>query len=129
MGEIEKGDWKKELARDFLALGSWVFFAIVIARIFILPYKWTYINPLLIAGGLILVVDLVFRGRVDSYVSRSLVLVFYTSLFYENNPFTIFVIIAWVGLVFNSWYVGRDQNQIVYGILLGLIGVGLKFVV
>ncbi len=119
----------KELARDFLALGSWVFYVLVLVRILILPEKWTYVNHLFIAGGLILIVDLFLRGKADSYVSRGLVLAFYTSLFYENNLYTIFVILAFVSVVFSSWYVGNNWKKILYGILLGAVGIGLKFVI
>ena len=122
-------NWKKELARDFLALGSWVFFVLVIVRLLILPYKWTYINHLYIAGGLILLVDLFLRGRVDTYISRALVIVFYTSLFYENTLYSIFVKLAFAGLVFSSKYIGNSWKKIGFGLLLGLVGVGLKWVV
>jgi len=122
-------NWKKELARDFLALGSWVFFVLVIVRIMILPYKWTYLNHLFIAGGLILLVELFLRGKVDSYVSRGVVIAFYTSLFYEANIYSIFTGLAFVGLVFSSWYIGSDWRRIGFGLLLGGLGVGLRFVV
>jgi len=124
----EKKGWKKELARDFLALGSWVFFVLVLVRIFILPNKWAYINHLLIAGVFILLVDLFLRGNVDTYISRALVLAFYTSLYYENNPYSIFVSIACVGLILSSKYVGNSWMKIGYGVLLGLVGIGLRLV-
>jgi len=106
-----------------------VFFVLVIVRILILPYKWDFINHLFIAGGFILIVDLFLRGKVDTYISRALVLMFYTSLFYDNNLYGIFVKLAFAGLIFSSKYVGRGWREIGFGLLVGLIGVGLKFVV
>jgi hypothetical protein len=125
----KKVDWKKELARDFLALGSWVFFALVISRILILPYRWDYLTHLLIAGGLIFLADLFLRGKIDTYVSRALVITFYTSWFYDNNIYGIFVKLIFAGLVFSSSYVGNSWKKIIYGLLLGTVGVGLKFIV
>lgn len=98
-----------------------MFFALVVVRIFILPDRWPYLNHLLIAGGLILLVDLFLKGKVDTYISRGLVLMFYTSLFYDNNLYGIFTKLIFAGLVFSSKYVGNDWMKIIYGILLGLV--------
>ena len=120
-------NWKKELARDFLALGSWVFYVLVVVRILILPYRWPYLNHLLIAGGLILLVDLFLRGKVDGYVGRAVVIAFYTCLFYENRLFSIFVTLAVIGLIISSNYLGNNWKKILYGVLVGLIGVVIRF--
>ena len=65
---VEIKDWKKELARDFLALGSWIFYVLVVVRILILPDRWPYLNHLLIAGGLILFADIFFREKSNDCV-------------------------------------------------------------
>jgi len=124
----QASDWKKELARDFLAIGSWLFFILVAVRILILPYRWPYLNHLLIAGGLILLIDIFVRGRVNSYVSRGIVIGFYLSIFYENTMFSIFVKLALAGLVASGYYLSRDWKKILYGVVLGLVGIGIKFI-
>jgi len=121
-------NWKKELARDFLSVGSWIFFVLIVVRILILPHRWPYLNHLLVAGGLILIVELVFRNRVESYVSRGVVIAFYISLFYEDFMFSIFSKIALGGLVLSSRYLGNEWKKIGYGVLLGLVGAGIEFV-
>jgi len=126
--KVNKTNWKKELARDFLAMGSWVFFILVVVRILILPYRWPYLTHLLVAGGLILLIDIFVRWKVDSYLSRGIIIGFYLAIFYENTMFSIFVKIALAGLVASSWYLGNNWKKIGYGIILGLVGVGIRFI-
>lgn len=127
MGE----SFKKELARDFLALGSWVFFLLVIGRILVLPYRWPYLYHLLIAGVVILILEIFVRDKIkiDYYVSRAIVLVYFTSIFYENNNYNLFVGFALLGLLFSSWYIGKDWKKSVFGLLLGIILIGLSFLI
>jgi len=72
---------KKEFARDFLALGSWVFFVLVIARAAIEPYR-PFIDQVILAGVLLVVIGLIFKGKkfYDPYVARGLVLVIFTTI-------------------------------------------------
>ena len=123
-----KGSFKRELSRDFLALGSWIFFLLVVVRVLILPYRWPYLNHLLVAGGLILLVDIFVRGKVEGYVARSIVLSYYLCLFYENQLFSIFVTLAVIGLLMSSKHLGNSWKKIGYGILVGLIGIGVRFI-
>jgi len=119
--------WKKELSRDFLALGSWIFFLLVVVRLLILPNKWPYLYHLIIAGLFILVLEIFVKDSVgvDYYVTRALVLAYFTSIFYENNLYNIFVGFSLLGFLVSSWYVGRDWKKTGYGVLLGAIVVGV----
>ena len=126
--KINNSNWKKELARDFLALGSWVFFVLVVVRILILPIRWPYLNHLLIAGGLILLIDIFMKGEFETYIARGVVIVYYTSLYYGDTQYNIFAKIALAGMVLSSRQIGNDWKKIGYGVLVGLIGVGIKFI-
>lgn len=118
---MRRGNWKKETARDVLALGSWVFYLLVIARALIKPYR-PFADHLVIAAVVLLIIGLVVKDF-DGYVSRALVLVVFTSLFYESMRFTIFASLIGIGLVISSWYVGSSRLSIVKGIGAGLIAV------
>ncbi len=120
--------WKDDIARDFLSLGSWIFFVLVVVRVLILPYRWPYLTHLLVAGGLILIVDIFARKKVDGYLARAVVLAYYLCLFYENRQFSIFVTLAVIGLLISSKHLGNDWKKIGYGVVLGLIGVGVRFI-
>lgn len=122
-------NFKKELARDFLALGSWVFFLLVIGRILVLPYRWPYLDNIIGIGVFILILEFTFKSKIDYYVSRAVVLAYFTTIFYENYNYSIFVILAFVGLFFSSWYIGKDWRKSVYGLLLGIILIGLSLLI
>ena len=77
--KTEYNDWKKELTRDFLALGSWVFFVLVLIRILILPTRYIYLTHLIVAGVLILIIEIFVRGKIDYYISRAAVLGLFTT--------------------------------------------------
>ena len=119
--KIEIGDWKKELARDFLALGSWVFFILVIARAFIKPYR-PFVDQIIIAGIVLLILGLLIKKQ-DGYISKGLVLVYFTSIFYQDNVFTGFAILAMGGLLASSYYLNKNIKRISLGLFVGLVGI------
>ncbi len=113
-------NWKKELARDFIALGSWVFYVLVIARILVLPYRWPYLYQIIFAGIFILILEIfIKRMSADYYISRALVLVIFTILFYDNKIFTIFAILTFIGLIISSYFIGNDWKKIIKGLIIG----------
>ncbi len=113
----------KEIARDVLALGSWVFYALVVARAFIKPYR-PFLDWLVIGAVVLIVISVVFKKlKFEGYVARGMVLAVFTSLFYESSRFSIFAFLVFVGLLVSARYVGRKWLEIVYGIIVGVIGV------
>jgi len=126
----QKKDWKKEVARDILALGSIPFYLIVFIRILIMNDR-TYIYQLLIAG-LLLVLFSVFIGKIklkaDFYTARSFVLLIFTALFYNEIEYTIFASLLWFGLLISSNYLNRGKKkEIVNGLLLGIFSVAVAY--
>ena len=59
----------KELLGDVRALGSWVFFLLFVVRVMILPNQWPLLNQLLIAGFLILIVELL-NTAIETILNR-----------------------------------------------------------
>jgi ethanolamine transporter EutH len=130
MMKRQKKDWKKEVARDILALGSIPFYLIVFIRILIMNDR-TYIYQLLIAG-LLLVLFSVFIGKIklkaDFYTARSFVLLIFTALFYNEIEYTIFASLLWFGLLISSNYLNRGKKkEIVNGLLLGIFSVAVAY--
>ena len=124
----ENKNWKKEITRDFIALGSWVFYFLVVARILVLPYRWPYLYHIIVAGIFILILEIFLNTiSIDYYISRALVLSIFTIFFYNNKIFTIFAILSFIGLLISSWYINKDFKRIVFGLILGIIGSGLGF--
>lgn len=118
---MDKKEWKRELARDFLALGSWIFYVLVLARSAIRPYR-PFVDQLVIAGILLIILVFAFKNH-EGYVARTLVLVWFTIIFYNDLGFSVFAVLAFLGVVVSSRYIGRDWKKIVFGVLVGLVAV------
>ena len=122
---VKKEGWKKETARDFLAIGSWIFYILVIARLLIGPFfPWVY--QFIIAGSALVLLSLVIKDT-DDYVARGLILIILTSFFYYTATYTVFVILAFVGLLISSRYVGNSYLKIIKGIIIGVVSTGLGY--
>ncbi|MEK6872383.1 MAG: hypothetical protein AABW90_00035 [Nanoarchaeota archaeon] len=110
-------NWKKELARDFIALGSWVFYILVIARASIKPYR-PFLDQIIIAGIFLLIAGFLFRNN-ENYISRGLILVVFTTLFYQNRIYSFFAILVFIGLMISSYFIGNDWKKMIKGLVIG----------
>jgi len=114
-------NWKKEAARDVIALGSWIFYVLVIVRALIQPYR-PFTDHLVIAGVVLIFAGFVFK-EIDHKVSRGLVLAVFVSLFYKNMLFAVFAGIIVVGLIVSANYLGSSRGKVFKGIAVGLIAI------
>lgn len=118
---MKKGcDWKKELARDFIALGGLPFFTIVLVRVYILSQP-TYFYQFLVAGGLFLVAFLFLKQNI--YSGLALIALFFTAKHYQDNQYTFFGSLIYLGLLFSLNYLGKDKKKIVFGVIIGAIAI------
>ncbi len=117
-------DWKKEVARDLIALGSIPFYLIVIIRAIIGEHA-IFVYQMLIA--LIVLTGLGFVVKADVYVARSFVICVFTSLFYNHSLFTIFAFILWVLLLVSAYCMDVKRNVIIKGIILGIVSSGIAY--
>ena len=118
---MDSRGWKNEAARDILALGSWVFYVLVIGRALIKPYR-PFADQIIIAGVLIILAGLVFRDF-DGYVARGLVLVTFTIIFYNSLIYAIFAIAIGLLLLLSSYFYENSIKKISYGMIVGLLGI------
>ena len=72
---MDKKDWKKEVARDVISLGSVVFFLLVVVRIWLLDDA-VYLGQILASGIIFLVLFYFFRMSLYSGLAL-IVLVFF----------------------------------------------------
>lgn len=115
----------KNTARDFLAIGSWIFYILVIARVLIKPYR-PFADQLIIAAIILLLLSLFIKDS-DGYIARGLILAVFTSLFYQDNLFTLFAIIAFIGLIISSYFIGSSKIKIIKGLILGIISSAIGY--
>lgn len=118
-------NWKKEVARDCIALGSIPFYFIVIIRAIIGQYV-IFVYQLLIALVVLYVLSFIIK-KSDVYSARTFVLWAFTSLFYKHNLYTIFAFVLWVLVVISSNYLKVKKNVIIKGVVLGIISAGIAY--
>jgi len=115
----------REVARDLISFGSVVFFLIILARATIGPY-WTFVYQMALAFIILLTLSFLFKNS-NMYVARSLILALFTSLFYEDIGFTIFVWAMWILIVLSLIYLKVKVKEVVKGIVLGAFSSAVSY--
>jgi len=118
--------WLKELARDFLALGSIPFFILVLVRIWILKQP-VYFSQFIFAGIIFFLLMIFLKSNL--YSGLGLVMLIFTSLHYADIKFTILAILVYIGLLVSLIYLGKDKKEIIKGILFGIVSVVISYYV
>lgn len=125
MISLPKADWRKEIARDSLALGSILFYFIVIIRAGVGQHS------LFVAQVVIAIIVLFLLSRViknsNHHLARGFALAVFTSLFYRDRLFTIFAFVLLGILIVSLNYLGIKRNVILNGLLLGIASAGISY--
>ncbi len=114
----------KEIARDIIALGSPVFFILVIARIYLLS-NFQYLSQFLISGFLFLVLFFIFKANI--YSGLGLIVLIFTSIYYNDLKFGIFGALLYLGLILSLVYLNKGKKEIFNGILLGAVSALISY--
>ena len=109
---------KKQLSRDILAIGSWVMFFLVLIRSAIEPYR-PFLDQMIVVGVLLVIAE-IFIKTYDGYSARTIAMAVFTSLFYRDLPFTIFVSIIGFLIIYSSFKINKKEKLIV-GIIIGIV--------
>jgi len=112
-------NWKKEIARDLLALGGIPFYFIVIIRAIIGEFT-PFVYQLVIALIILFILSRMFKNS-NQYIARALALVVFTSLFYKEMLYTTFASLLWISMIASLVYLKVKSNKIVKGVLFGII--------
>ena len=118
-------NWKKEFARDFIALGSIPFYFIVIVRA-IVGQHLSFISHTVIALIVLTILSMIAK-KTNQHVARSLMLVVFTSFFYKATLYTIFASILWIGVIFSLVYLKVKSKEINKGITFGIISMIISY--
>ena len=125
MKKIDIVSWKNELARDLIALGSIPFFLLVLVRIHLLNNP-VYLNQFIFSG--IVFLGLFFIFRLNLYSGLGLIVLFFTSMYYNDIAFTIFGSIIYLFIIASLFYLKYDMKKVFLGILAGVIGIAIGYV-
>lgn len=114
-----KTSWLKELSRDYLAIGSWIFYILVIARAAIQPYR-PFLDQLIIAALPVIILQLITK-KPNYYLARVIPLATFTILFYDSTRFTIFAMLIALLLIPASYFAKNHKIEILYGLVIGAV--------
>tara|TARA_Y100000310_G_C20170150_1_gene573277 strand:- start:196 stop:573 length:378 start_codon:yes stop_codon:yes gene_type:complete len=116
---------KKEVARDLIALGGIPFYLLVVIRSLIGEFT-TFLIQLGIAFVLILIISLLIK-ETNQPLARGLALATFTSLFYKDLVFAIFVGILWIVMIGSTYYLNKEIKPILKGSIVGIIAVSISY--
>ena len=120
-----KKDWKKEIARDLMAFGSIPFYFIVLIRSLIGEYL-IFVYQLLIAIAILTASSFIIKDT-NHHLARALVIVVFTSIFYNDIPYTIFAVLLWITMIVAAFYIKLEKKSIYKGIILGIIATIISY--
>lgn len=116
----------KTAARDIVAIGGVPFFILVLVRVYLLNNP-VYFSQFVIAGVIFL--GSFFLLKQSIYAGLGLIVLVFTSMYYGNNTFTIFGMIAYAFLLGGLFYLKEDIKKIILGIVMGALGVGVSYLI
>lgn len=109
----------QEVLRDVVALGGLPFYLLVAARAAIGPYP-AFLSQVVIAlPVLILLARLTPKSNL--HTARALILVVFTSIFYESPLFTVFSALVWAFMIISLVRLKIPYGEIVRGVTLGAV--------
>ena len=111
-------NWKKEVARDVIALGSIPFYLIVIVRVLILKNP-DYLFKFIFAGALFLLLYAIFKSNL--HLGFGFILLVFLSLNYEDRLFTIMAIVLYLGMIVSAVHLNIKRSMVVKGVAFGAI--------
>jgi hypothetical protein len=111
--------WLREAARDLLALGSVVFYVLVLGRALVGPY-WDLAVPLAVAGAGRAIAIPVLRST-DLYLTRGLLVAVLVTRHYGDAVFGVFAAVAFVLMVVAAVGLERGRSAVARGVALGAV--------
>jgi hypothetical protein len=117
--------WRREVQRDLMALGSVVFYLLVLGRALVGPY-WDLATPLLVVGIGLLVVHPLLRSA-DLYLARALIVAVLVTRHYGDVVFGLFAGAAFVLMLVSAPALGRSRAAIAQGLAIGVVASGVAF--
>ena len=113
-----------ETARDLIALGGIPFFILVIARVWLISKEY-YQFQFIFGGIIFLILMFLFKSNIHS--GLGLIVLIFTTIYYNNLNFGIFASLAYCLLIFSLIYLKKDKKEILKGILFGGISSSISY--
>lgn len=111
--------WKKETARDAMAFGSILFYLIVIIRA-IIGEHIAFVYQVVISLVVLAILSFIIK-KANHHIARAVPLVVFTSLFYQDNLFTLFAVLLFLAMLISAFYIKEKKKAIFNGVISGVI--------
>lgn len=112
------------VARDIQALGSNLFYGLVIVRAIVGQYEMFLYQLLLGLGGVLLIQAII---SFDANMARGILLGAFTSLYYQDALFTAMTVCMAAALTWAEVKLG--ETRIILGITIGVLLSGISYAV
>lgn len=110
-------NWKKEVARDIIALGSIPFYTIILIRVLALPGEFGYLFQFIFAAAVFFLSLILFKPHL--HLGFGLIAAILTSIHYNKVFYTVFVMLFYLGMIGSSVYLKVKSKQIIKGVVFG----------
>jgi len=117
--------WKKEVARDLIALGGMPFYLLVVVRAMVGGFTPVFLQ-LLIAFLVLCLLGILF-SQVNQHIARALVIATFTSLLYGDVRFTGLVIVMIGIMLYALKRMKIKDSELFLGILAGVVAAGMGY--
>lgn len=115
----------KETARDLIALGSPLFFIIVLARVALLS-NYAYLSQFIIAGTLFYIAALIIKA--DFRAGLGVILLVFLTNYYGNEQFSWFARILFITFIGAIYYLNQNKKlEIVKSIIIGILATTISW--
>ena len=119
-------NWKKETARDLIALGSIPFLILVIVRVAMVA-NFKIIFHVIVATGLVYISSLKFK-KINHHLARMMILIIFTSYYYASYLYTVFAILVGIGATYGT-HTYLKQKKTLFSVVIGLISSILSYLI
>jgi len=115
--------WVDEFTRDLIAFGSIPFLVITITRVSVMTIY--YPMQFIVSSILFFILKYIFKANLRAGIG--LILLTFTSIYYNHLLFTIFALIVYIGLIAALFYLKRNKKDVLKGILLGVLSAIIAY--
>lgn len=119
------GNVKEVVSRDLIALGGLPFYLLIIVRASIGDYPY-FLSHVAVALPVVYLFSKIVKGS-NLHIARALILVVFTSMFYEHLPFTIFASLVWACMILSLYYLNVSGREIIKGIAAGAVSAAISY--
>lgn len=120
-------NWKKEVARDIIALGGLPFYFLVVIRS-VIGEDSSFVAQTAI-GILVLLILSVFVKNSNQYIARGIILATFSSMYYKSIAYTIFAYLLLFGMGFSLAYLKVRNKEITKGAVIGGISIVISYLI